>query len=180
MTESESLRQPRRRWYTWVWLLPWPLACAHWRGLLLGRHPHLWTELFPPLLGTVRSVQVSAQGQLMRCEYVKLYPLSQGSYKHWSLGQNMRNLVNVTNSAADMIPAGLASGWWSHLLVWGALKHGTLHVTRRKKFGAVNNNIVYSSHAHEHEGGVGFYNNNTYVDKGALNWYRKALQALYF
>ena len=57
--------------------------------LLLGKHPHLWTELFPPLLGTVRSVQVSAQGQLMRCEYVKLYPLSQGSYKHWSLGQNM-------------------------------------------------------------------------------------------
>ena len=129
----------------------WPLACAHWRGLLLGKHPHLWTELFPALLGTVRSVQLSAQGQLMRCENVKLYPLS---YKHWSLGQNMRNLAKMTNSAADMIPAGLAAGWWSHLLVWDALKHGTLHVTRRKQFGVVNNYFVYSSHAHEHKGGI--------------------------
>ena len=138
----------------------WPLACANWRGLLLGKHPHLWTELFPALLGTARSVQVSAQGQLMRCEYVKMYPLSYN--KHWSLGQNMRNLVKMTNSAADMIPARLAAGWWSHLLVWDALKHGTLHETRRKQFGVVNNNFVYSSHAHEHEGGV-FYNNNTYI-----------------
>ena len=61
---------------------PWPVpdgAASCW-----GLDPHLWTQLFPALLGTARSVQLSAQGQLMRCKYVKLCPLSQGSCKQWS------------------------------------------------------------------------------------------------
>ena len=104
---------------------PWPVpngAASCW-----GLDPHLWAQLFPALLGTARSVQLSAQQeQLMRCKYVKLFPLSQGSCKQWShtgktwFYDGRAILCRWQADLAWPLQDPLTAGWWSHLL------HGTL------------------------------------------------------